>query len=1030
MRIPRRFSFTLVAGLSLSCGGESTTAPPRPPPPPPPPAPVATTVTVTPETATFAALGNTVQLAARVLDQNGQAITNATISWASSDGAVATVDNAGLVSAVGNGSATVTAASGEASGSATITVEQVATSIRVSPEADTLGAIGATTQLSATAEDANGREVPGSAFTWVSSDTLVATVDESGLVTAIGNGSATVTAASGEASGSATITVEQVATSIRVSPEADTLGAIGATTQLSATAEDANGREVPGSAFTWVSSDTLVATVDESGLVTAIGNGTASVTAASGEASGSATITVEQVATSIRVSPEADTLGAIGATTQLSATAEDANGREVPGSAFTWVSSDTLVATVDESGLVTAIGNGTASVTAASGEASGSATITVEQVATSIRVSPEADTLGAIGATTQLSATAEDANGREVPGSAFTWVSSDTLVATVDESGLVTAIGNGTASVTAASGEASGSATITVEQVATSIRISPPVDTLRALRATLQLSAAATDAHDHEVPGVEFVWASSDTRVVTVDDAGVVTAIGTGTAAVTAVAGELSGAAAITVEQVATRIRISAPGYFLRTLGATLRLSAAATDANGRPIPDPGLVWTSSDPLVFTIDDTGLLTATGNGNAHVKVSSGAAADSVLINVYDQEAAAAAERAALVALYEATDGPNWTDNTNWLSDRPLSTWAGVSTASNGRVKQLELSRNGLSGPIPPELGNLDLTELVLSVNQLTGSIPPELGDLANLRRLTLGQNQLTGSIPAELGNLVNIELISLAANQLTGSIPPELGDLVNLESLQLGDNELTGPIPADFGRLDNLTELLLSENQLAGSIPPELGDLASLDRLLLGGNQLTGALPSELGNLANLRGFAARRNQLTGSIPPELGKLASLVQLSLDENQLTGPIPPELGALANLELLWLMRNQLTGPIPPELGRLASLERLTLSFNQLTGSIPPELGNLTNLTLLWLANNQLAGTVPSELGSLVMATYIDFSGNAQLSGPLPASFTNLTALTILYTLNTDICVPAGTAFTAWLGNIQFIGNRCTP
>ena len=993
MRIPRRFSFTLVAGLSLSCGGESTTAPPRPPPPPPPPAPVATTVTVTPETATFAALGNTVQLAARVLDQNGQAITNATISWASSDGAVATVDNAGLVSAVGNGSATVTAASGEASGSATITVEQVATSIRVSPEADTLGAIGATTQLSATAEDANGREVPGSAFTWVSSDTLVATVDESGLVTAAGNGSATVTAASGEASGSATITVEQVATSIRVSPEADTLGAIGATTQLSATAEDANGREVPGSAFTWVSSDTLVATVDESGLVTAIGNGSATVTAASGEASGSATITVEQVATSIRVSPEAETLGAIGATTQLSATAEDANGREAPGSAFTWVSSDTLVATVDESGLVTAAGNGSATVTAASGEAS-------------------------------------------------------------------------------------GSATITVEQVATSIRISPPVDTLRALRATLQLSAAATDAHDHEVPGVEFVWASSDTRVVTVDDAGVVTAIGTGTAAVTAVAGELSGAAAITVEQVATRIRISAPGYFLRTLGATLRLSAAATDANGRPIPDPGLVWTSSDPLVFTIDDTGLLTATGNGNAHAKVSCGAAADSVLINVYDQEAAAAAERAALVALYEATDGPNWTDNMNWLSDRPLSTWAGVSTASSGRVTQLELSRNGLSGPIspelgnlpdlaylylgendlsgaiPPELGNLDLTELVLGSNQLTGSIPLELGDLANLRRLGLGANQLTGSIPAELGNLVDIELISLAGNQLTGSIPPELGrllnaiqlalgsnqltgsipaelgDLASLESLQLGDNDLTGSIPADFGRLDKLTELLLSRNQLAGSIPPELGDLASLARLVLDGNQLTGALPSELGNLANLRAFAARRNQLTGSILPELGKLASLVQLSLEENQLTGPIPPELGALANLELLWLTRNQLTGPIPPELGRLGSLEKLALSSNQLTGPIPPELGNLTNLTLLWLANNQLAGTVPSELGSLVMATYMDFSGNAQLSGPLPASFTNLTALTNLYTLNTDICAPAGTAFTAWLANIQFIGTRCTP
>ena len=130
-----------------------------------------------------------------------------------------------------------------------------------------------------------------------------------------------------------------------------------------------------------------------------------------------------------------------------------------------------------------------------------------------------------------------------------------------------------------------------------------------------------------------------------------------------------------------------------------------------------------------------------------------------------------DREALVALYNATGGPYWGSNRSWLSDMPISEWRGVTTDDNGRVTELDLGLNGLTGQIPPELGNLaNLTELVLSSNQLSGEIPPELGNLANLTWVALSGNQLSGEIPPELANLANLWRLSLHDNQLSGCVP--------------------------------------------------------------------------------------------------------------------------------------------------------------------------------------------------------------------------------------------------------------------
>ena len=354
---------------------------------------------------------------------------------------------------------------------------------------------------------------------------------------------------------------------------------------------------------------------------------------------------------------------------------------------------------------------------------------------------------------------------------------------------------------------------------------------------------------------------------------------------------------------------------------------------------------------------------------------------------------ASDKEALEALYEATNGANWSNNTNWLSDRPLGDWHGVTTAADGRVTGLNLLSNRLTGVIPSQLGSLaSLQYLWLSENQLMGGIPPELGSLASLRYLWLFENQLTGSIPSELGGLASLEDLRLFENQLTGSIPPELGSLASLQYLWLSENQLMGGIPPELGSLANLRELQLFRNQLTGSIPPELGSLANLQHLYLYYNQLTGNIPPELGSLANLQHLYLYYNQLTGSIPPELGSLASLRELVLFRNQLTGSIPPELGSLASLQDLWLSENQLTGSIPPELGNLASLQDLDLYYNQLTGSIPPELGNLAYLEWLSLSYNQLTGPIPPELGALTQLRGLYLSSN-QLTGSIPSELGQL-------------------------------------
>jgi len=166
----------------------------------------------------------------------------------------------------------------------------------------------------------------------------------------------------------------------------------------------------------------------------------------------------------------------------------------------------------------------------------------------------------------------------------------------------------------------------------------------------------------------------------------------------------------------------------------------------------------------------------------------------------------ADSLALVALYNATNGSNWTNNDNWLTG-PVSTWYGIEV-SGSRVVKIELKENNLHGSIPGELGDLtNLEELILYNNQLISSIPSELGNLTNLNTLILMDNLLSGNVPSEIGNLTSLQFLFMNNNQLSGL--PNLSALTSLAAIGLYYNEFS------FGDLDS-TKLDFSFPNLAYS----------------------------------------------------------------------------------------------------------------------------------------------------------------------------------------------------------------------
>ena len=944
--IVRLSAVLAVVALATGCGdGDSATAPPTPEPARP------TTVTVSPATHELTALGITVQLSAEVRDQNARVMAGATVTWTSSASSMATVDASGLVTAAGNGTATITASAGSASGSAVVTVMQSVASVEVSPSVYELTALGQTVQLTAEAFDENGHAVAGAEFSWESSDAAVATVDAGGLVTAVAEGVATITASAGEASGSAVVPVMQPVASVEVSPSAETIE-LGSTLQLTAEAFDENGEAVAEVEFAWETSDAAVAAVDAGGLVTGVAVGTATITASAGSGQGTAEVTVADLDRAALVALYEATDGPNWVNSENWLT--DAPLGE-------WYGVET-----DRSGRVV--------------------DLRMAENALSGPIPPE---LGDLYNLTLL-----DLGGNRLTGSIPPELGN---LANLDW--LQLAVNALTGPIPTELGGLTNLQTLYIFRNALSGPLPRSLLELESLR-TLSfgsndgLCAPGTADFSEWLEGLPFSngpYCNESDRMVlrSLYEA----ATGTGWSDSRGwlegvVLDEWYGVGTDPIGRV-TELDLNRNGLAGRLppqLGQMARMTELRIGGNslsGR-LPE-SLTALSLRELHYA--DTELCTPPD-----------ASFRSWLTTISSHEGtgvecAPLSERDILVALYDATLGPGWTNSDNWLTDASLGEWYGVNVNGEGRVVSLDLSSNSLTGPMSPELGSLSsLTRLVLANNDLTGPMSPELGSLSSLTRLDLANNDLTGPIPPELGDLAHLTYLDLANNDLTGPIPPELGDLAHLTYLDLGVNKLTGPIPPALGNLASLTGLGLGYNELSGAIPSALGNLASLDWLNLGGNELTGAIPSALGNLASLDWLDLGGNELTGAIPSALGNLASLDWLDLGGNELTGLIPPELGRLSSLTRLLLADNELTGPIPPELGSLAGLESLFLLINDLQGAVPPELSGMASLRELALSRNpRLSGDLPLSLTALSQLAVFVAQGT-DLCAPSDADFLN--------------------------------------
>lgn len=269
----RRLATAIALPLLAACGkgGDGPTVPVTPP------APTVQSVTVSPATATLTAAGQTTALAAEVRLSNGTLGTQA-VSWSSSNGAVASVSGAGVVTAVASGQATIVAAVGSVTGQAAITVAiPTVTSVTVTPATATLVSLGATTSLTAVVGMSNGStgtQTP----TWSSSNPAVATV-VNGTVTAVSNGTATISATVGAVVGTAAITVAQAVASVRVLPT-DTV--IKSSAQLRGAALDARGNVIAGAALQWSAVVPNIVTLSPSGVVQPAATGVARVRVTAG----------------------------------------------------------------------------------------------------------------------------------------------------------------------------------------------------------------------------------------------------------------------------------------------------------------------------------------------------------------------------------------------------------------------------------------------------------------------------------------------------------------------------------------------------------------------------------------------------------------------------------------------------------------------------------------------------------------------------------------------------------------------------
>lgn len=483
---------------------------------------------------------------------------SASVNWLSVDPVVATVNASGLATGVSSGSSEITASLAAYSATTNLNITQATLKALAITPVNTSFAPGVTTQFVATGTYSDGTSLDVTpSVSWSSADTEVATVDENGLATGIATGSSIITASLGtdETTSALTIT-DATLTSIMLSPSDPSIPKDNAK-QFTATGNYSDGSSTTiSSSVTWSSEDSAVATVDASGLASGIAAGSSVITATLGEQSATTTLTVKDITlATITVTPASPTI-AKGLNKQLVATGSYSDGSvaNITG-AVTWSAESTQVATVDTSGLANSVDAGTSLISATLGTQSGSTTLTVTNATLSSIVVSPANPNVVSGMDKQFAATAtySDESVDDI-STAVTWSSSDTLIATVDDNGLVNTIDAGTAVITATSGIQSDNTTLTVTDATLSIIDITPNNPTTSTGLTEQFTATGTysDGSSTNITSI-VTWLSADTQVATMNangqkSSGLAKGVDEGTSLISATLNGASANTTLTVE--------------------------------------------------------------------------------------------------------------------------------------------------------------------------------------------------------------------------------------------------------------------------------------------------------------------------------------------------------------------------------------------------------------------------------------------------------------------------------------------------
>ncbi len=466
--------------------------------------------------------------------------------------------------------------------------------------------------------------------TWSTSDANIATVDGNGKVNAVKAGTSTITAKAGDKTATCLVTVEKLVipvSSVSLNKTSLTLTE-GESETLTATVDPDNATDKKVS---WISSNTKIATVDSDGKVTAVKAGSATITAKAGDKTATCSVTVEKLVipvSSISLNKTSLTLTE-GESETLTATVNPDNATDKKVS---WSSSNTKIATVDSDGKVTAVKAGSATITAKAGDKTATCMVTVEKLVipvSSVSLNKTSLTLTE-GENETLTATVGPDNATD---KTVTWSTSDASVATVDQSGRVTAVKAGSATITAKAGDKTATCSVTVEKLVipvSSVSLNKTSLTLTEGESeTLTATVDPDNATDKKVS-----WSSSNTKIATVDSNGKVTAVKAGTVTITAKAGDKTATCAVTVEKLVIPVSSISLNKTSLTLieGESETLTATVDPDNAT---DKTVTWSTSDASVATVDQSGRVTAVKAGSASITAKAGDKAATCGITIITQ-----------------------------------------------------------------------------------------------------------------------------------------------------------------------------------------------------------------------------------------------------------------------------------------------------------------------------------------------------------------------------------------------------------